>query len=542
MSKDVIIAGAIAVGCIALIAVAFIAPKSKSSSEAETPKTETTTTTLTDPSFGATSGLGATSGMATGGLDPLNPNGGINTLPPIGSTTGGATGSFTGLPPVTHPGFGTTSNFGTAGATTSGLNTTGGFSGGTTTGSNFDTQLHGPAPIAAPVDATPVTSETKTHTVANGELLGDIALKYYKSSKQWRKIAEANPGIDPKNLKVGQKLIIPGVEAKPVANTTVVAAPGERTYTIKSGDTLYVVAKKELGSASRWKEIEKLNGVSSNELHVGQVIKLPAAASTATPTTDTGAPAPATSGKTHTVAKGETLGDISKQYYGTTKNWKKIVDANPGTSPEDLKVGQKLVIPDVVGSAPVPALPGTDKAIVAAPAGEYVIKAGDTLGSIALKELGSKNRWKDLQDANPGLDPRNLRAGQKIKIPGKKSDAAPAAPEKVMPPPAPASPFGTPGLGAQPAPGTRIPGAPTAFGAPMPGQQPSAFPSDPTFASPYGGANFGEPAQPFGQTGPGFSQTGTAPTAVPGAAPAGQFPGQPSPFSAPGAGGESSLR
>ena len=31
MSKDVIIAGAIAVGCIALIAVAFIAPKSKPS-------------------------------------------------------------------------------------------------------------------------------------------------------------------------------------------------------------------------------------------------------------------------------------------------------------------------------------------------------------------------------------------------------------------------------------------------------------------------------------------------------------------------------
>ena len=539
MSKDVIIAGAIAVGCIALIAVAFIAPKSKSSSEAETPKTETTTTTITDPGLGTTSGFGTTSGMGTGGLDPMNPPGGINTLPPIGSTTGGLT-------TMNPPGLGTSGGF----------NTTGGFSTGGSTGPGFDTKLHNLPPIAAPIDPNPVSPDSKTHTVANGELLGDIALKYYKSSKQWRKIAEANPGIDPKNLKVGQKLIIPGVEAKPV-ETAVVAAPGERTYTIKAGDTLYVVAKKELGSATRWKEIEKLNGVSSSELRVGQVIKLPAAASTATPAVDPTAP-PSVGGKTHTVAKGEMLGDISKQYYGTTKNWKKIVDANPGISPESLKVGQKLVIPDVAGSAPAPA--GTDAAPAAPAAGEYVIKAGDTLGIIAQKELGSKNRWKDLQEANPGLDPRNLRAGQKIKIPGKKSDAAPAAPEKVTPPPA--SPFGNPGLGApgapgaSNAPGVRAPGVSTPgaqanpalgqnpqFGAPIAGQQPSNFPADPTFASPYGGANFGEPTQPFGQTGPGFSQTGTAPAGIPGAPASGQFPGQPSPFGAPGApGADSALR
>lgn len=539
MSKDVIIAGAIAVGCIALIAVAFIAPKSKSSSEAETPKTDTTTTTITDPGLGSSSGFSATSGMSTGGLDPLNPHSGINALPPIGSTTGGATGGFSGFPPTNPTGFGTTSGFGTAGSTSSGLNSTGGFSTGGSTGSSFDTQLTGPAPIAAPIDPAPVTAVAKTHTVANGELLGDIALKYYKSSKQWRKIAEANPGVDPKNLKVGQKLTIPGLEPKPVTDSAVVAGAGERTYTIKSGDTLYLVAKKELGSASRWKEIEKLNGISSNDLRVGQVIKLPAAAASSS----SDASASVVGSKTHTVAKGETLGDISKQYYNTTKNWKKIVDANPGTSPEDLKVGQKLVIPEIAGST---SATGSDSASPAATS-DYVIKAGDTLGSIAQRELGTKNRWKELQDANPGLDPRNLRAGQKIKIPGKKSDAAPAALETITPSPTPASPFGTPGLGAPSAPGARIPGGqpgaqPTPFGTPASNQMPSAFPTDPTFASPYGGANFGEPIQPFGQTGPGFSQTGTAPTALPGTAPSGSFPGQPTPFGAPVTNGESALR
>jgi len=497
----VIIAGTIAVGCIALIAVAFIAPKSKTPLEAETLKTEITT--LTDPGFGAstngfgTSGFG-TSGFGTSGGFDGGSTTGINALPPIGGTT-------SGIP-----------------------------------GGNFNTQLRPPDTNPVPIEAAPVATGSKTHVVANGELLGDIALKYYKSSKQWRKIAEANPGIDPKNLKIGQKLVIPGIEVKSAETTPVVAGVGERTYTIKSGDTLYLVAKKELGSASRWKEIEKLNGVSSSDLRVGQVIKLPAAVGGATSVSpDVGGPL-VTSGKTHTVAKGENLGDISKQYYGTTKNWKKIVEANPGTSPEGLKVGQKLAIPEIAGSNSG-AL--TDTAPVV---GEYVIKAGDTLGSIAQKELGSKNRWKDIQEANPGLDPRSLRAGQKIKIPGKKSTATPAAPENLNPPPA--SPFGTP-LGGpsfgSPGVNSGLARPPSAFGTPLSGQQnsglqnsgqqnsglpnsglpnigqPTNFPADPTFASPYGGANFGEPAQPFGQTGQGFSQTGVPPA------------NQPSPFGVP---------
>lgn len=52
--------------------------------------------------------------------------------------------------------------------------------------------------------------------------------------------------------------------------------------------------------------------------------------------------------RTHVVAKGDTLQKISKKYYGTTKNWKKIYDANRKTlkgGPDDLAVGTKLIIP-----------------------------------------------------------------------------------------------------------------------------------------------------------------------------------------------------
>lgn len=51
-----------------------------------------------------------------------------------------------------------------------------------------------------------------------------------------------------------------------------------KTYTLVSGDTLIGVAKKQLGNESRWKEIQKLNGIADSELRrlqIGRVLKLP---------------------------------------------------------------------------------------------------------------------------------------------------------------------------------------------------------------------------------------------------------------------------
>ena len=55
----------------------------------------------------------------------------------------------------------------------------------------------------------------------------------------------------------------------------------------------------------------------------------------------------AVGGRTHVVAKGETLSSIAKKYYGDTNEWKKIWEANKNVvpDPKKLKVGTKLVIP-----------------------------------------------------------------------------------------------------------------------------------------------------------------------------------------------------
>ena len=51
--------------------------------------------------------------------------------------------------------------------------------------------------------------ELTTHLLRQGETLSAIAAKEYQNPRQWRLIAEANNIDDPRNLTVGQRLIIP---------------------------------------------------------------------------------------------------------------------------------------------------------------------------------------------------------------------------------------------------------------------------------------------------------------------------------------------
>lgn len=52
--------------------------------------------------------------------------------------------------------------------------------------------------------------------------------------------------------------------------------------------------------------------------------------------------------KTYTVAAGDSLSKIAKQYYGNVNEYMKIFEANKNilTDPNAIKVGQQLVIPD----------------------------------------------------------------------------------------------------------------------------------------------------------------------------------------------------
>ncbi len=51
--------------------------------------------------------------------------------------------------------------------------------------------------------------------------------------------------------------------------------------------------------------------------------------------------------QSYTVRKGDTLGSISRKFYGSTKYWKKIASANGISNPASLKVGRVIKIPSV---------------------------------------------------------------------------------------------------------------------------------------------------------------------------------------------------
>ena len=61
------------------------------------------------------------------------------------------------------------------------------------------------------------------------------------------------------------------------ADVSTAASSGSsaRTYTVKSGDSLWAIAAKQLGDGARYKEIKSLNGLSGDTIYAGQVLKLP---------------------------------------------------------------------------------------------------------------------------------------------------------------------------------------------------------------------------------------------------------------------------
>lgn len=51
--------------------------------------------------------------------------------------------------------------------------------------------------------------------------------------------------------------------------------PSGKTYTVVKGDSLWAIAKKQLDSGTKWRQIYDLNGLKSDVIYPGQVLKIP---------------------------------------------------------------------------------------------------------------------------------------------------------------------------------------------------------------------------------------------------------------------------
>jgi LysM repeat protein len=65
---------------------------------------------------------------------------------------------------------------------------------------------------AAAVETPAATGAPGTYTIAPGDTLGEIATRLYGDATKWRVIANANPGLNPNRLLVGQVIKLPAAK------------------------------------------------------------------------------------------------------------------------------------------------------------------------------------------------------------------------------------------------------------------------------------------------------------------------------------------
>ncbi|MDR2981496.1 MAG: LysM peptidoglycan-binding domain-containing protein, partial [Puniceicoccales bacterium] len=119
-----------------------------------------------------------------------------------------------------------------------------------------------------------------------------------------------------------------------------------KTYTVKRGESLWLIAKREHTSVA---ELCKANGLSRNAvLREGQKITVPAS-SGAVATTESSTTAGAASGEIYVVQKGDVLGTIARKHGTSVAS---IRSAN-SLKNDTIRVGQKLRIPGATITPPV---------------------------------------------------------------------------------------------------------------------------------------------------------------------------------------------
>lgn len=139
-----------------------------------------------------------------------------------------------------------------------------------------------PAPMVV-VPPVVVTAGTE-YVVVKGDTLGKIARK---NGVKLKALEDANQGIVPTKLKVGQKITIPagGTTVPATTGTSTVTdmnsgvSGGEAIYVVKSGDTLTKIAR---ANGTTIKLIESENNLTTTKIKVGQKLKIPAKAEAAT--------------------------------------------------------------------------------------------------------------------------------------------------------------------------------------------------------------------------------------------------------------------
>jgi membrane-bound lytic murein transglycosylase D len=175
-------------------------------------------------------------------------------------------------------------------------------------------------------------------------------------------------------------------------------------HKVKAGESLVSIADKNNTTPQ---SIRQVNHLTSNAIHSGMVLKMPAAQKSAQPAA-TAVSAKPGSGQIYVVKKGDTIWNIGQRFSVSGKDiaaWNKI------TTHTALALGQKLTIK--AASQQV----ATARAVATPPIGirsiSYTVKQGDSLAQISRKFNVS---IADLRKWNPPAVSNSLTPGKKLKV------------------------------------------------------------------------------------------------------------------------------
>lgn len=114
-----------------------------------------------------------------------------------------------------------------------------------------------------PIDKVIATSSAGriSYKVKSGDVLGSIASRHGVSVSQVKEWNNLNSNL----IKVGQMLYI--YSGNPQRSSTLAENTGQRTYTVRPGDSLWIISQKHSLSVE---QIKRLNNLNSNNIKPGQ--------------------------------------------------------------------------------------------------------------------------------------------------------------------------------------------------------------------------------------------------------------------------------
>lgn len=167
----------------------------------------------------------------------------------------------------------------------------------------------------------PCPPGTFPYIIQPGDTFYRLALRFRTTVPA---LISANPLATPDTLQIGQSICIPRQQIYP-------ACPEGNYYTLRSGDTLYGIARTY--NISLADLVEANPGINPYMLMVGQVICIPLATPPQTCPPDT---------TPYVIQRGDTFTKLAQQFNTTVSA---IVRVNPTLNPTALLIGQTVCIP-----------------------------------------------------------------------------------------------------------------------------------------------------------------------------------------------------